>query len=185
MRYYFAGRYSRHAELAKYRDQLELIPGAKVTSRWIDCHDGELEASYTPEALAADPAGCWRHGAADLEDLNEADVIVSFTDASGGGKGGRHVEHGWAISAHDSLILADDPAFSMRLVVVGPRENIFHCHPGTEVYADFAEFLTHEAPTRFPGDPADEPETDHNTDPYAIGSRNPMQDSPGFLGDRA
>jgi hypothetical protein len=139
-RYYFAGRYSRHAELARYRDQLTMLPGARVTSRWIDCHDGELEVSYTPEAMAADPEACWKHGAADLADLEGADVIVSFT--GGGGKGGRHVEHGMAIALH----AGDDPRAyrMMRLVVVGPRENIFHCHPATEVYPHWNAFLHHE-----------------------------------------
>ena len=148
MRYYFAGRYSRHAELAGYRDQLVAIPGAVVTSRWIDCHGGELEQSYTPEALAADPVGCWRHGTADLEDLDNADAIVSFTGDGGGGKGGRHIEHGWALRqrAHDEFDnwISDVRLVPFRLIVVGPRENIFHCHPATEVYAGFSEFLQHE-----------------------------------------
>ena len=39
--YYFAARYSRHAEMREYREQLtQAIPGASVTSQWIDCHDG-------------------------------------------------------------------------------------------------------------------------------------------------
>ena len=95
--YYFASRYSRHPEMRTYRAALvEAIPGAVVTSRWIDCHNEELEASYTPEALNADPAGCWRHGSADLDDLELADVLVSFTGP--GGKGGRHIEHGYAMA---------------------------------------------------------------------------------------
>jgi len=147
MRYYFAGRYSRHAELAGYRDQLILIPGAEVTSRWIDCHDGELESSYTPEALAADPAACWRHGAADLEDLDRATAIVSFTGDGGGGKGGRHIEHGVAIAAYEGIAARSGSKPSVRLIVVGPRENIFHCHPATEVYATWPDFLTHEIET--------------------------------------
>ena len=85
--YYFAAR----------RDRLvATIPNAIVTSRWIDCHNDELEQSYTPEVLNADPAGCWKYGRDDLNDLNAADVIVSFTGQGGGGKGGRHVEHGYA-----------------------------------------------------------------------------------------
>lgn len=36
MRYYFAGRYRRHAELAGYRDELTAaLPGVEVTSRWM------------------------------------------------------------------------------------------------------------------------------------------------------
>lgn len=134
--YYFAARYSRHPEMRGYRDEL-LTSGldVEVTSRWIDCHDDELEQSYTPEALNFDPAGCWRHGEHDLEDLDAADVLVSFTGNGGGGKGGRHIEHGYWLSTHQRY---------GRTVIVGPRENIFHCHPATEVYPDWASFLAAE-----------------------------------------
>ncbi len=142
--YYFAARYSRHPEMRQYRDELEsAIPGTCVLSRWIDCHDDELEQSYTPEALNADPAGCWRHGADDIDDLNRADVIVSFTGNGGGGKGGRHVEYGYAV-ALNNLYSCGELDLPMRLVVVGPRENIFHCHPATEVFEDWATFLAAE-----------------------------------------
>jgi hypothetical protein len=138
--YYFAGRYSRHAELSRYRSELTaLIPSATVTSRWIDCHDGELESSYTSEALNADPASCWRHGQNDIIDLFRADAIVSFTGNGGGGKGGRHIEHGIAIG-----FVENDRMPPFRLIVVGPREHIFHCHPATEVYATWNDFLMHE-----------------------------------------
>lgn len=146
MRYYFAGRYSRHAELAAYRDRLCLaIPNTVVTSRWIDCHNGELEASYTPEVLNADPAGCWKHGRDDLDDLMGADAIVSFTGGNPGGKGGRHVEHGWALALHNGEALdRSSQRWPLRLIVVGPRENIFHTHPATAVFPDFDAFLRHE-----------------------------------------
>lgn len=145
MRYYFAARYSRHAELAGYRDQLlASVPAAEVTSRWIDQHDGELEQSYTPERLNADPEACWKHGQHDLNDLDEAGAIVSFTGAGGGGKGGRHIEHGYAIAACEGIAARTGRTLAVRLIVVGPRENIFHCHPATEVFPDFAAFLLHE-----------------------------------------
>jgi hypothetical protein len=132
--YYFAARYSRNPELRQYRDELlAMVSDAEVTSRWIDQHGGSLEASYTPEVLAAQPGECWTFGAHDLEDLDAAATVVSFTGNGGGGKGGRHIEHGYAIAA------------GKRLVVVGPRENIFHCHPATEVYATWDDFLAAEA----------------------------------------
>jgi hypothetical protein len=134
-RYYFAARYSRHPEMRSYRDQLvTAIPGAVVTSRWVDGHpDGfAQDVSFTPEFLGANPETCWINGRADIEDLLAAHTIVTFT-GDGGGKGGRHIEHGYAIAA------------GKRLVVVGPRENIFHCHPATEVYATWIEFLGHES----------------------------------------
>lgn len=138
-RYYFAARYSRHPEMRGYRDELVVaIPDAVVTSRWIDCHDGELDSSYTPDYLNAHPSECWKHGQADLEDLSSAEAVVSFTGDGGGGQGGRHIEHGVAIAYADNApILAGD----FRLIVVGPRENIFHCHPRTEVYPTWADFL--------------------------------------------
>lgn len=142
-RYYFAGRYSRADELSTYRNQLqELMASAVVTSRWLDHHDGELEASYTPEFLNAFPEVCWQHGQADLDDLDEADVIVSFTGA--GGKGGRHIEHGYALALHRLPDIASGDFDDMRLVLIGPRENIFHCHPATEQFDDWNEFITAE-----------------------------------------
>jgi len=154
-RYYFAARYSRNAELRRYRAELiAAIPEAQVTSRWIDLHKditGGLEQSFTPEALAADPAGCWQFGQHDLEDLVDATAIVSFTGGVGG-KGGRHIEHGIAICYAEiggQLLWLVPSAARFRLIVVGPRENIFHCHPATEVYATWSDFLAEE--TRRPG----------------------------------
>lgn len=148
MRYYFAARYSRYPEMRQRRAELiAAIPDAEVTSRWIDCLDGKLEASYTPEVLAVQPDECWKQGQADLEDLARAEAIVSFTGDGGGGKGGRHVEHGIAIANvdnHPMLVAPDAIGEVFRLIVIGPRENIFHCHPATEVYATFAEFLAAE-----------------------------------------
>lgn len=137
VKYYFAGRYSRHAELAEYRDRLVTFGVGEVTSRWVDCHNEELETSFTPEELNANPEKCWVYGQHDLEDLNQADVIVSFTGDGGGGKGGRHIEHGYALAWYTK----NSP---MRVVIVGPRENIFHCHPATEVYDTFDKFLAYE-----------------------------------------
>lgn len=58
----------------------------------------------------------------DLEDLRAADTVISFTDEKGGGKGGRHVEFGVAL------------ALEKRLILVGPRENVFHTLPEIEHY---------------------------------------------------
>jgi hypothetical protein len=129
--YYFAGRYSSHRQLRDHRDELAAaMPTAKVTSRWIDCHDGPLDQSLTPAELTGAPARSWRYGADDLTDIGAAEVVVSFTGA--GGKGGRHVEFGYAL------------ATGKRLVIVGQRENVFHCHPAVEQYDTWEAFLVHE-----------------------------------------
>lgn len=64
-----------------------------------------------------------------------AGAIVSFT--GNGGKGGRHIEHGIGIALHTFNNM-------YRIIVIGERENIFHCHPATEIYADWNEFLASE-----------------------------------------
>jgi hypothetical protein len=131
MNIYLAARYRRHPEMRDYRDQLE-FHGHKVTSRWIDLHDGDLGQSIPPERLNADPVSCRRYAETDLMDLIQSDLVISFTetDASGrAGKGGRHVEFGMALGMRKLL------------VVIGPRENVFHTLPGVGVYVNWQQFI--------------------------------------------
>lgn len=146
MRYYFAGAYARRAELAaRAFDLLGAGIGAEVLSRWLIEGQSGDDAGFSIDGLAevGMVSVAWEYGQRDLEDLSEAEAIVSFT--GNGARGGRHVEHGVAISYHDNhpwdLSRRTEP---IRLVVVGPREHVFHCHPDTEVYADWAAFLQHE-----------------------------------------
>lgn len=142
MRYYFAAMYARHAELTGYAEALEAMDGAQVVSRWHREVTPGLDNSFDSAFLAEHPAVAWEHGQRDLEDLSDADAIVSFTGV--GGRGGRHVEHGVAITVHDEHPWLGNSRDPFRLIVVGPREHVFHCHPATEVYPDFAAFLEHE-----------------------------------------
>ena len=127
VRVYLAARYARGPKLQSLAVALERR-GHTVTSRWITGHGGTLPTSLPPGRLNDDPAGCARYARADIDDLRAADLVVSFTDV-GGGKGGRHVEFGVAL------------ALGKRLVVVGPREHVFHALPEVEHYPDTAAFL--------------------------------------------
>lgn len=114
MKIYLASRYSRHDEMQGVRDVLEAM-GHKVTSRWIDCHTdvvGDFTASFTQEFLNDQPDKCAPLGQHDIDDLIESDCVISFTGSDG--KGGRHVEFGYGL------------AMGKRMIVVGPRENVFH-----------------------------------------------------------
>lgn len=149
MRYYFAGAYERRAELAGYRDRFALAVGDRgnaVVSRWLDQDQSEADAGFSVEMLHVPSVieQAWTCGQRDLEDLSSCGAVVSFTGQ--GTRGGRHIEHGVAISAYDNhpWIVGSDPGQPMRLIVVGRREHVFHCHPATEVYADFDAFLQHE-----------------------------------------
>lgn len=120
MRFYLAARYSRQGEMRVVRDMLT-DRGHTVTSRWIDgTHDDKPREDCAIE---------------DMEDLSKSDVILSFTEdheeskKKRPGKGGRHVEFGMGL------------AFNKRMLVVGPRENVFHCLPTIEVF-DTIEALT-------------------------------------------
>mgnify|MGYP001588867675 CR=1 FL=1 len=130
---YLAARYSRNAEMRGVRDVLEAI-GHKVTSRWIDQHGGNLLESIVAEKLNAEPEACAHYAHVDLDDLSGADTLISSTSADGGGKGGRHVELGVAIG------------LGLRLVLVGPREHVFHTLPDIEWYPDWAHLVMAWAP---------------------------------------
>jgi hypothetical protein len=142
MRYYFAGAYARRAELVARAAELKFGPaGAEVVSRWLfSAQEGE-DAGFSAGGLS-DPYTiklAWEYGQRDIEDLTKADAIVSFTGE--GTRGGRHVEHGVAMAYPWVMAGRANP---IRLVIVGPREHVFHCHPATEVYPDWAAFLAHE-----------------------------------------
>lgn len=127
MRIYLAARYSRRKELRGVREVLQAM-GHVVTSRWLD-----TDWDRTPEgqSSAAPPEYRAKYAVIDLEDVESADAVVSFTEEpeSGGGRGGRHVEHGYAM------------ALKKRIYVVGHRENLFHEHPSTRFHEDVSSLL--------------------------------------------
>lgn len=131
---YLAARYSRNAEMRERRDFFRRW-GYEVTSRWIDRHpddDGvpQLQSSFTPEVLATTPDVTQPFAEVDLEDLDRADTVISFTEGPRGvgGKGGRHVEFGYAVAA------------GKQLVLVGPREHVFHTLPRVKQFDTWEEF---------------------------------------------
>jgi len=72
----------------------------------------------------------------DLDDVDAADAVISFTFPRGTltSGGGRHVEFGYAL------------AKGKRLIVIGERENVFHHFPTVEVYPTIESWLEHALP---------------------------------------
>ena len=133
MRIYLAARYGRHEELMGYAEELRAL-GYQVTSRWI-LGDHELRSGGHSDEDAW--AVVW--AAEDRLDLLEADIVVSFTegaDVPGRARGGRHVEFGMALER------------GKRLIVVGPRENVFHYLPLVRRFETWAEARDHLAEYR-------------------------------------
>lgn len=68
-----------------------------------------------------------------LEDLESAGLVIAFTEPPGTAyaRGGRHVEYGVAV------------ANDLPVLIVGPRENVFHCLPATPAFPTWAEALAY------------------------------------------
>lgn len=133
---YLCARYARHEEMGGYvTDRLREI-GYEVRAEWT-----------TGKHHDTDSAEC---ALIDIAEIRGADVVIAFTEPpntsiAGRGRGGRHVEFGYAF------------ALGKRCVVVGYRENVFYHHPDVEFCATFEELIDHLTP--------DAPELHSNT-PY-------------------
>lgn len=138
MKVYLASRYSRIDELNEYKAKLEEM-GEIVTSRWLNgehqLHGGEQArlVEHVPLDEVPDIGALFAQD--DVEDVTAADVVISFSEKPGSehSRGGRHVEFGLAL------------ALGKRLVLIGPRENVFHCLPCISVFSSFTEFLNENA----------------------------------------
>jgi nucleoside 2-deoxyribosyltransferase len=128
MKIYLAARYSRHKELQSVRTDLEKL-GHIVTSRWINDDHQISDDGLSAQAKESERI---RFATEDFSDLCEADAIIAFTEAprSTTSRGGRHVELGMAMGR------------GMRIIIVGPRENVFCCLPTVEWYDNYVSFIS-------------------------------------------
>ena len=119
---------SRREELCGYVADLAAL-GHSVTSRWLNGNHQIDDAGLSVEAKQEERT---RFALEDWEDLCSAEIVISFTEPprSSNSRGGRHVEYGAAL------------ALGRRCLVVGPRENVFHCLPWVEWYPDWDAALS-------------------------------------------
>lgn len=113
-RIYLAGPFTSRDELRTVRDRL-VADGHTVTSGWLAWAD---EADGTHDRLSG-------RAMDDLDDVTAADTLIMRTGVPTDSGHGWHTEFGYAA------------ALGKRLVVVGPRENIFHHLPAVRVYPDW------------------------------------------------
>lgn len=124
MMWYLASRFGRKDELLGYKEQLEAL-GETVRARWLT---EETDMNLTSEE------GRIQIAIMDAEDVTKADGLIAFSEdpdveSPGNNRGGRHVELGLGI------------ALNKRVVVIGPRENVFMYLPNIEVFPDFGTFI--------------------------------------------
>lgn len=124
MKIYLAGPYSWKEKLKGYAQEL-LLKNIKVTSRWLDePHAPDTTLREVPATQLS-----W-YAANDLEDIYFADIMIFFSvdPETPIVRGGRHVEFGY------------DLCGGTRIIVIGPRENIFHYLSQVKHFATWEEF---------------------------------------------
>ena len=128
---YIAARYDRINEMNTYSTQL-INTGFKVNSRWLK---GTRQIHPSPEKVDNNENNvAWEarpFAQDDLEDIKACDTLIFFAEPANSHfkRGGRHVEFGIAL------------ALGKRIMVVGNRENVFHCLPQVEHYDNFEQCL--------------------------------------------
>lgn len=128
MKVYLASRYSTKEQMAIYAAELR-ANGIGVTSRWIDEPHSSNIGGLPTSILSAEEI--LKLAEDDIEDVRKADLLVFFSvdPKIPVARGGRHVEFGYALG------------LGKPILVVGPRENIFHYLPQIKFVQNFQEAL--------------------------------------------
>lgn len=132
MKFYIAARFSRRPEANALAQALKR-KGHIITSRWVLPGTDHV----MPTGLSAQAADSERRRFAleDLEDVIDCDCCVSLMEEPrNNGRGGRHVEFGIAVG------------LMKELVVIGPRETVFHHLPVVSHFESADDFLAHVDP---------------------------------------
>ena len=126
MKVYLAGGYSTKDQLKKHAEELAAA-NIQCTSSWLN---EPYKADATLSTIPTD-AERIKYAMNDLIDINAADVVVLFTidPTTPFVRGGRHFEAGYAFALMVTGYLGGSP----KLVVCGPRENIFYYLPQVTV----------------------------------------------------
>lgn len=119
-RIYLAGRYSRKEFFAGLAADLS-ERGHIITAQW-------LTEPHGPEATldSISQADLIKYANIDITEIRHCDTFLFMSEdpLKGTPRGGRHVEFGYAL------------ALGKRIVVYGPKENIFHYLPNEVVHFD-------------------------------------------------
>jgi nucleoside 2-deoxyribosyltransferase len=126
LKFYLAAGFSRKEEIAAKSCQLVGI-GVGVTSTW---PTEKVNPNHSLNDVSDEYLRI--HGEKDIREIDEADGVILFTQECTKPfvRGGRMHEFGYAHGR------------GKRLIVCGPRENIFHYIPGVEVFPTWNELVT-------------------------------------------
>lgn len=110
MKIYLASMYNQKPKMQRYAQQLRGLD-IEVTASWLsEPHGPKTQLSD----VHPDQLGVYAHK--DLFDVGRSDLLIFFSQkpTKKTARGGRHVEFGFALAKR------------IPILVVGPRENIFH-----------------------------------------------------------
>lgn len=129
---YLSASYPRADEMNGCKSVLQEV-GYTIVSTWHDSARSEVGVTdVTIGELQSIPEHCKQFAIRDLDDLRRADVFFMFTGDEKS-SGGRHTELGLAMGL-DNI---------KGIVIIGPRENVFHCLDGFMVFPDWKIFCVH------------------------------------------
>lgn len=122
--FYLAGDFARRAELEQIALQIEeAIPELSSQSSWLAPRaayndDATGDGTMTPEQEEA----ASKAAVQDYNDIRESEIFIQFTTGLLH-RGGRTAELGIAIAAQGNWP-------HRQVLICGPKEQIFHYHPG-------------------------------------------------------
>lgn len=127
MNIYIAARFSRRHEAHALAKELTKR-GHHIASRWVRPDaDHVLPTGLSREAAAAERR---RFAEEDFDDVVAADCMVSLMEEPrNNSRGGRHVEFGMGY------------VLGHRMIIIGPRETVFHHLREVEHFASIEDFL--------------------------------------------
>lgn len=139
---YLSSRFQRQEEMIGYATEIESLTDSqggtpfRITSRWLNFPSdiSKIQAAYF-----------------DQYDVAHSDIVICFSEDLSSGlaidqnTGGRHVELGMAL------------AFSKMVLLIGPRENVFHHLPEVQQFDTFELALKYLKILWFISDPGEQP----------------------------
>lgn len=124
---YIAARFSKRPIANALANCLQQR-GMTITSRWVKPETNHI----LPTGLfqQASDSERQRFALEDISDLRNCDTIISLQEEPrNNGRGGRHIEFGYAIALYK------------KLIVIGPKETVFHHLPEIIWFNTTTDFL--------------------------------------------
>jgi len=125
LKIYLAARYERRAELSEYAERLRSW-GYVITSSWLKESDAATFEAITDDVRA-------EIARRDLADIRDCDLFIRFSETPRSVRttGGSLVEMGYAL------------ALPRTVLVVGPKENVFHYLDDVYQFDTFGDVLNY------------------------------------------